>query len=134
MNPDKKIKVLLIDDDKFLLEMYIGKFVKAGMEVNAAQGGADGLKQLREGFVPDIIITDLIMPDPDGMKVLETIQNENLAPLAVRIVLSNQGLQAEIDRALSYKVHGYIVKATSVPSEVVEEVKKIAEKVWASRK
>ncbi|MFA6094362.1 MAG: response regulator [Candidatus Paceibacterota bacterium] len=134
MNSEKKIKVLLVDDDKFLLEMYIGKFIKAGMEVNAAQGGSEGLKQLREGFAADIIITDLIMPDPDGMKVLETIQEEKLAPKAVLIVLSNQGLQTEIDRALSYKVHGYIVKATSVPSEVVEEVKRIAEKVWASRK
>ena len=134
MNSDKKIKVLLIDDDKFLLEMYIGKFLKAGMEVSAAQGGSEGLRQLREGFAADIIITDLIMPDPDGMKVLETIQEEKLAPKAVVVVLSNQGLQTEIDRALSYKVHGYIVKATSVPSEVVEEVKRIAEKVWASRK
>ena len=132
MSTDKK-KVLFIDDDKFLLEMYIGKFTKSGYEVYAAQGGAEGLRQLREGYNPDIVITDLIMPDPDGLKVLETIQKEKLVLDAVLVVLSNQGLQPEIDKALAFNVHGYIVKATSVPSEVVEEVTKIAEKVWKKR-
>jgi CheY-like chemotaxis protein len=124
---DKK-KILIVDDDKFLLGMYSAKFGKYGFEVKAASSGNDALDILKEGYKPDILLLDLIMPGLDGFSVYETIKKENLAPGVLSIMLTNQGLASDINRAKELGVHGYIVKATTIPSEVVDEVMDIYKK------
>jgi CheY-like chemotaxis protein len=124
---DKK-KILIIDDDKFLLNMYSLKFEKNGFEVKVAQSADEAFGVLKEGFKPTVLLMDLIMPVIDGFEMYETIKRDNLADGAVAIMLTNQGLAADINRAKELGVHGYIVKATTIPSEVVEEVIQICNK------
>ncbi len=64
----------------------------------------------------------------DGFTIYENVKKDNLAPGAVAIVLTNQGLSSDINRAKELGFHGYIVKATTIPSEVVEEVLDIYKK------
>ena len=123
-----KKKILIIDDDKFLLDMYALKFEKNGFEVKTATGGADAFSTLRTGYSPDILLMDLIMPVMDGFSVYENIKKDNLAPKAIAIMLTNQGLSSDINRAKELGVQGYIVKATTIPSEVVTEVTTIYQK------
>lgn len=127
MTQDKR-KILIVDDDKFLLNMYSMKFEKNGFEVKTAGMGSDAIDLLKEGFSPDVILLDLIMPVMDGFTVYENIKKEKLAPNSVVIMLTNQGLVSDINRAKELGVHGYIVKATTIPSEVVEEVIEIYNK------
>lgn len=122
----KNYKILLVDDDKFLLDMYSNKFSKEGFEVKIAVGGQDGLEKLKD-FHPDIIVADIVMPGMDGLEFMEQVQKEKLAPSSILIMLTNQGDSVDIERAKNLHLHGYIVKATSIPSEVVSEVLKIAE-------
>lgn len=119
---NEKKKILIIDDDKFLLNMYSMKFEKSNFEVKVAFGAVDAIEILRNGYVPDILLMDLIMPVMDGFSMYETIKKDNLAPGAIAIMLTNQGLVSDINRAKELGVHGYIVKATTIPSEVVDEV------------
>lgn len=119
---ENKKKILIIDDDKFLLNMYSIKFDKNGFDVSIATGGADAIDMLKNGLKPDVMLMDLIMPVMDGFTMFEKIKKENLAPDAVCVMLTNQGLLSDINRAKEMGVHGYIVKATTIPSEVVEEV------------
>ncbi len=63
-----------------------------------------------------------------GIELLATIKDQHLADGAKRIVLSNQGDGADIDRAKKVGIDGYVVKATSVPSEVVKTVQEILDK------
>lgn len=125
MTSEKKYKVLIVDDDTFLLNMYSVKFSKYGLDVNTATSGADALSKLHDGLSPDIIILDVIMPGMNGFELLENIRKEKLSPKAVVIILSNQGQSSDIERAKKLGVDGYIVKATTIPSEVLEEVMKI---------
>ena len=126
---DKKQKVLIVDDDKFLLNMYSLKFQKSGFGVDTAVGGQEALSKLREGVLPDILLLDVVMPAMDGLELLATIRKENLAPKAVAIMLSNQNQPADIEKAKNLGIKSYIVKANSIPSEVVAEViKAIKEK------
>jgi len=125
---NEKKKILIIDDDKFLLNMYSMKFDKNGFEVKVAPGGVDAIEILRNGYQPEILLMDLIMPVMDGFSMYETIKKDNLAPNALAIMLTNQGLVSDINRAKELGVHGYIVKATTIPSEVVEEVIEIYQK------
>ncbi len=124
---DKK-KILIIDDDKFLLGMYSLKFSKNDFDVKTASGGTDALQLLREGWKPDIILLDLIMPEMDGFTVYENIKKENLAQNVIAVMLTNQGQLSDINKAKELGFHGYIVKATTIPSEVVSEVISIFEK------
>jgi len=123
-----KKKVLLVDDDSFLLNMYMLKFEKSSFEVVSASSGQEAITKIKEGFKPDVIVCDVIMPEIDGVKLLEMIKEQHLADGAKRVVLSNQGDGADIERAKKIGVDGYIVKATSIPSEVVRLVQEILDK------
>lgn len=123
-----KRKVLLIDDDSFLLNMYLLKFEKSSFEVLPAASGQEAITKLKEGFKPDVIVCDVIMPGMDGIEFMSAVKEQHLADQAKRVVLSNQGEQADIDRAKKVGVDGYIVKATSIPSEVVRLVLEILDK------
>lgn len=125
---NKKKKVLLIDDDQFLISMYALKFDKYGFEINTASNGEEALEKLRGGYEPDILILDVVMPSLDGFGLLEKIKKEKFARNAVIIMLTNQSQKSDIDQAKKINVDGYIVKATTIPSEVVEEVVSIYNK------
>lgn len=121
----KQPTVLVVDDDKFLLGMYRKKFEEAGISVDVAIGSEEALTKLRGGSAPDIILLDIIMPGMDGIALLETIRKEKLASDSAVIMLTNESSEEKIDQAKSLGIKGYVVKATSVPSEVVESVLKI---------
>lgn len=125
--PEKRYKVLLVEDDKFLLDMYTVKFNEYDFEVTSSFGVPDALLKLEEGLKPDILLTDIVMPVMDGFEFLAEIKKRHLAPGAVIIVLSNLGQKEDIDKGVSLGASGYIVKATSTPTEVVRKVLEIVE-------
>lgn len=120
-----KTKVLIVDDDKFLLNMYSIKFSKANFEVNSAVSGEEAFTKIKGGYIPDIILLDIVMPGMDGFDVLAKLKSDNIAPNALVIMLTNQGQLSDIEKAKSFGIGGYIIKATTIPSEVVEEVQRI---------
>lgn len=122
----KKYKIFLVDDDKFLLDMYKRKFEQDGAEVTMAVGSAEALTKLRSGIAPDVLVFDIIMPGMDGIELLEAVRKEKLAPEASVIMLTNESDKDKIEKAKALGIMGYIVKATSIPSEVVEKIKKMA--------
>jgi CheY-like chemotaxis protein len=118
-------KIMIVDDDTFLLDMYGLKFKNKGFDVHAFLKSEEALTQLKEGNVPDIIILDIIMPKMDGIAVLKQIREEKLAPNTTIIMLTNQSQPEDIEKAESLGIDGYIVKALTIPSEVVDQVIKI---------
>lgn len=120
-------KVLIIDDDKFLLDMYSTKFRNSGYDVEVATGSIAALNKFREGLKPDVVLMDLVMPVMDGLELLASIQKERLVPDAIKIVLSNQSQASDIEKAKSLGADSYIIKASTIPSEVVSEVMKVVE-------
>ena len=120
-------RIYLVDDDRFLLDLYAVKFKNAGHEVTSFGSGEDLLVALRkEGApAPDAILLDLIMPGMGGFAAFETIRKENLIPTAKVIILSNQGQDSDIEKAKELKADGYIVKASAIPSEVLAETLRI---------
>ncbi len=125
MNNSKPAKILIVDDDKFLLNMYSVKFQKENYEVVTAGDGAEALKRLEEGVVPDAIVLDIVMPVMDGLEFLEKMRAGNYAKDSTILILSNQGQSSDIEKAKVLGIDGYIVKATTIPSEVVTEVQRM---------
>lgn len=124
---NKKSKsILFVDDDKFLLDMYALKFSKNNFEVKTAEGPEAALKIIKDGFEPDILLVDIVMPGMDGIELLSILRKEELIKNTIVIMLTNQGLPDDIARAKKLNVDGYIIKATTIPSEVLSEVVKIS--------
>ncbi|HEY4486219.1 MAG TPA: response regulator [Candidatus Paceibacterota bacterium] len=120
---DKKVKIFIVDDDKFLLDMYSIKFIEQGFDVETSLSSDEALQKLRDGSVaPVALLLDIVMPSMDGFELLKKIKEESLVPGAFIIFLSNLGESQEIERAKSMGVDGYIIKASRTPSEVVEKV------------
>lgn len=117
------MKVLLVDDDSFLLDMYSVKFTEAGHEVVAVKDGDQALAILRKDGDFDGVVLDIVMPGQSGIEVLRTIKKEKLCKKECKyIMLSNQGEEADADTAKEAGATGYIVKAEMMPGEVVEKI------------
>ena len=127
MEGEKK-KILIVDDDSFLLDMYALKFSQNNFEVYTAGSGVEGLEKIKGNIKFDVMLVDIIMPEMDGFEMLEKINQEKLAPNAIKIILSNKSEQQDIDRGRSLGVAGYIIKANSTPVEVINQVVDILSK------
>ena len=124
---DDRVKriILIIEDDATLLDMYAAKFKRNNFEVKIASSGTDALAILRSGYKPDVMLLDLIMPGMDGFSIYEAIKKEDLAPNALAIMLTNQGLTSDINKAKELGFGGYIVKAMITSAELVNKVLEI---------
>lgn len=120
-------RIYLVDDDRFLLDLYAVKFKNAGHEITGFGSGEDLIAALhkKDTHAPDAILLDLIMPGIGGFAALEAIRKEQLAPNTKIIILSNQGQDSDIEKAKELKADGYIVKASAIPSEVLAETLRI---------
>lgn len=126
-NEDKR-KILIVDDDKFLLDMYSIKFTESGFNIETAFSGAEALERVEKGFRPDIYLVDIVMPTMDGFELIRQMKAKKVDLDSAVVVLSNLGQKDDIEKALSLGVDGYIVKASATPSEVVAKVIEIFNK------
>ncbi len=120
-----KTKILIVDDDNFLLDMYALKFTESGFEVIPSPGSEDALGKIRGGIEPDIMLLDVVMPKMDGFELMQVLNKEKLCKNAIKVVLSNRGQSSDIETGNTLGAAGYIVKASATPSEVVSKVKNI---------
>lgn len=120
--------MLIVDDDKFLLDMYGVKFKEAGCDVNMSVSVAEALSLVHDGLSPDVVLLDIVMPEMDGLEFLRRLHKEPNAENASFVVLSNQSQPADIENAKKIGIDGYIVKASTIPSEVLETVDGILSK------
>lgn len=121
-------KLLLIDDDAFLRDMYAIKFKESGYEVETSEGGSDALRKVQRSEGLDVILLDMIMPGMSGVEMIRTIREKFPELKAKCIVLSNQGQPEDIKNAKAAGAVGYIIKAESIPSDVVKKVEELINK------
>ena len=122
------MKILLIDDDVFLRDMYATKFTESGHDVKAVEQAEKALQILDEEPDFDVVLIDMVMPGMSGIEFLQQATNKKMCDDKVCIVLSNQGQQADIDEAMAAGAQAYIVKAEHIPSEVVKKVEEMYQK------
>lgn len=120
------MKLLLVDDDAFLRDMYATKFAECGHDIDAADSGMAALAKLEQERSFDIVLLDMIMPGMTGVELISAIKERYPEFTPKFIVLSNQGQHEDIAEAKEVGAHGYIIKAESIPSEVVKKVEAIA--------
>ncbi len=117
-------KILLVEDDPFLLDMYSTKFKEVGFNIVVAQDGEMGLVKAKEEL-PDLILLDIVLPKKDGFEVLKLLKSDNQTAKIPVILLTNLGLDSDVKRGLELGAQSYIIKAHFTPTEVVAKVKEI---------
>lgn len=122
------MKILLVDDDVFLRDMYATKFLNSGHEVDAVDGSSSALSILNRGNKYDLILLDMIMPGTSGTELLKMVKSKFPDQIKHAIFLSNQGQDEDKSEGKKAGAIGYVVKADMIPSEVVKEVEKIIDK------
>lgn len=123
-SPPLGVRILLVDDDEALRQMYSLILGKEGFEVHTANDGVQGLARIREGGF-DLVLLDLMMPNMDGIGVLKGLQEEGpKKPIGPIVVLSNAGYDAIAKEAESLGAKGFLMKAELLPKDLVAEVKK----------
>lgn len=121
--PETRAKILLIEDEEMLANMYEVKFQNEGFDITKALDGASGL-ELAKTIKPDLVLLDVIMPKMDGFSVLKSIREDaGIKDLTV-ILLTNLGQDEDVQKGKELGVVGYLVKANVTPAEVVEAAKR----------
>jgi DNA-binding response OmpR family regulator len=121
---DKKIHLLVVEDDEFLVKMYESGLTKEGFDVTTAGNGEEGLEKAGD-IKPDLILLDLIMPKMDGFTCLEKIKEENAIKRIPVVILSNLGQDSDIKRGIEMGAEGYLIKTDFTIKQVAEKVRKI---------
>jgi len=115
-------KVLLVEDDPFLIEIYTTKLKEAGYEVETAEDGDTALRKIKE-ISMELVLLDIVLPNFNGWEILRRI-NSDKKDIKV-VILSNLGEKNEIEKGIKLGATKYLVKAHYTPSEVIKEIKKI---------
>jgi len=118
-------KILIVEDDPFLIDIYTTKFKEAGFNVEVASDGEEGLKKISNEEKFDLLVLDIVLPKVDGWEILKEIKsNEKLKKIKI-VVLSNLGQKGEVEKGLKLGATKYLIKAHYTPSEVVAEIKQL---------
>lgn len=117
-------KILIIEDDRYISKMYQLKLSLDGFDVQVADNGRIGVDKVKE-FKPDIILTDILMPELDGFEVIKMVKADEESKNTPILIMSNLGQEDHIQKGLALGALGYIVKSQYTPSKVVEKIKEI---------
>lgn len=120
-------KILVVEDDRFLISAYRAKLEKSGYEVQTASDGDEALAILKT-FTPEAILLDLVMPKRDGFSTLEEIKKDPRISNIPIIVTSNLGQKEDIDKAMALGANDYIIKSDLSIEELVTKVQKVSAK------
>ena len=118
------LRILAVEDDKFLRELLIGKLVGEGYHVESATDGKEAIAAL-EKPVPDLVLLDLILPDLSGFEILEKMKAKPEWKAVPVIVLSNLDQKEDIERATALGATDFMIKANFSLNEIIARIKKI---------
>ena len=116
-------RILIVEDDFFIRDIYSRIFSISGFEVQVAADGLEGLEKVKGQVIFDIILMDIMMPNMSGIELLKAIREID-APVKDTSVfmITNLGQQDIIDKAFRLGMDGFILKSQVTPKQIVDEV------------
>ena len=117
-------KIIIVEDDPMLSDIYQMKFSNSGFEVFLAENGKVALEVAKKENA-DVVLSDLVMPEMDGFELAKKLRSEEYDPNIKIIIFSNLDPENSKEKFGDLKIDGIITKSNYNPSQLVEEVKKI---------
>jgi DNA-binding response OmpR family regulator len=119
-----KKKILIIEDETILLELFADKFTSEGFQALQATTAEKGIK-LALKDKPDFILLDIILPKMDGLVMLKKLRANSWGKSVPVIISSNVTDQHKVSEAMKLGVYDYIVKTNLVLNDLVKQVKEV---------
>ena len=116
------VKILIVEDDPTLLEMYSIKLEQEGLAFLTATDGEEGL-ELALAENPSVILLDIMMPKMDGFAVLSELKKNPATKDTPILMLSNLGQKDDVAKGKKLGATDYVIKASMTPTQVVEKIK-----------
>lgn len=117
-------KILIVEDEPVLLELFADKFVSEGFKTLQATTAEEGIKLALKNK-PDFILLDIILPKMDGITMLKMVRDDSWGKNVPVIILSNVTDQERVSQAMKYGVYDYIVKTDLILNDLVKQVKDV---------
>lgn len=118
------VKILVVEDDKFLNYAYQSKLPKEGFEIDLAVDGEMALEKI-ESFRPDLVILDIMIPKINGLEVLEKMRKDKKTKKIPVIITSNLNQDYDIKKCMKLGANGYLIKSEVSINEVVDKIRKV---------
>lgn len=115
-------KILVVEDNSDLIKLMTQKLEMEGFEVMKAETGADALTAITKK--PDLVLLDILLPDIDGLTVLNEMVSKQETKKIPVIILSNLADIGSMEQAEAIGKYEYLVKARTDLNSVVEKIKK----------
>lgn len=120
-------KVLLIEDEKDIRDVYAEYLRDNGYEVLEAQDGTTGLKKaLEEPW--DVLLLDIMLPGEDGLQLIKKIKAIDVVKDRPIIALTNLNIDSVINEMFDYGADGFLVKSDITPDKIVTEIETVLQK------
>jgi len=123
-NNNSKKKILVVEDEKYLRELYVEMLEEEGYLVDSKENGEDGYVAIKKGGY-DLVLLDVMLPGMDGLEILKKIKdsppekpNKNI------VLLTNLSVDLSISKGIALGIQGYLIKSDLTPGEFVEKVRK----------
>lgn len=124
-------RVLLIEDDRDIVELYASVLKEQGFETDIAYDGTEGLSKVQSG-VYDLLLVDLMLPNVTGVDIIRIARNPDLSPhvdpSTAIIVLTNMDLTEQARHELTGQTQGIYLKVDLTPHRLVDIIRETADK------
>lgn len=116
-------RILIVEDDRFLRELYEELLRDEGFEVATAEDGEEGLEKMRDGGY-DLVLLDILLPKRDGLDILRELKKSGPAhPNGPIVLLTNLGQDSIIKEGFELGAESYLIKSALTPDQVLHEVR-----------
>lgn len=116
--PDTPVKVLCVEDEEFISELYKRALTKEGYDVTIVSSGTGGLEEAKKNIY-DIMLLDIMVPDILGIDVLKQLR-QGIPNLKTKIIITTNLEQSdEARQAIEKEADGYLIKADITPKQLV---------------
>ncbi|MFA6422704.1 MAG: response regulator [Candidatus Buchananbacteria bacterium] len=121
---EKKLKVLLVEDDQMILDMYRLRFEEEGYDILVTEKGSEAI-ELAGKEKPDIILLDVILPEIDGFSVLQTLKADMSTKDIPILLLTNLGQESDKEKGMTLGASDYFIKSRHTPTDVLKKIQEI---------
>lgn len=117
-------KILVVEDEVYLRDLYIEILKQEGYNVDSAAEGEEAFSKMKTGGY-DLVLLDIMLPKMDGIQILKKLKEEKPEkPNKSVLLLTNLGQETIISEGVSLGVRGYLIKSDYTPDQLLAEVKK----------
>lgn len=124
----KQTKILLVEDEDFIRDLYQRQLSLANLETDAFRNGKEALAALEKNTY-DLILLDIMLPDINGLEVLKIIKKDARSKKTPVVLLTNLGQDTIIKEGFMLGAENYLIKASYTPDQIVEKVKALLERL-----